>query len=1053
MILSDISIRRPVFATVINLLIVVAGIIAFTKLPLREYPDIDPPIISISTVYLGANAEVVESRVTQVLEESLSGIAGIDTIESKSEDGVSSIQIEFELSRNIDDAASDVRDRISRVTKDLPDDAEQPNISKADADTDQIVWISVQSPSRSALELTDIADRYMRDRLSTIDGVSAVIIGGERRYAMRIWIDRNELAARELVVSDIENALLRENIELPAGRIESLNSEFIVRVDRAYKTVDDFRKMIIRRGDDGYLVRLGDVARVEIGPKSERTDLRSNNQSAVGLGIGKQAKANTLDVAHKVVAEMHQIQKDIKGQFPDIELALAYDASKFIEASIHEVYMTLAMTVILVTLVIYFFLGDWRATLIPAVTIPVSIIGAFIVLFALGFSVNLLTLLALVLAIGLVVDDSIVVLENIYRRVEGGEPSLAAAQRGTNQVAFAVIATTLVLVAVFIPISFMEGDVGRLFTEFAWAIVGAVLFSSLVALSASPMMASKFLAGRGGHTQKNIVTRWINRRIDAFESGYRRQLASFINHPFLVILGVLLLGGLGYYFYRAVPQEYAPVEDRGVIFTIMIAPEGSSLEYTKANMRKVEEKLGALLSPENGGPKDGTGEAHRVVSIVPGAFSATGSVNTGIAIALLKDWGERRYAGQIQNDLFMKFFEIPGVWAFPVLPPSLGQNPQSTPVQFVIAGDNYDDLVKWRDALLVKARENRRLVDLDWDYKEGKPQIRLRLNTTRAAELGVSTAQIGSTLQTMFGSREVTTYLDRGEEYDVVLQGRYQDRLSPTDMNNVYVRSERTGKLIPLSNLLSIEETADAGSRGRFNRMRAITITASLVPGYSLGAALDYLEDAARTSLPSEAQIDYKGQSRDYKQAGAAMLFVFLLALLATYLFLAAQFESFVHPFVIMMTVPFALIGALWGLYVTGATLNVYTQVGLIMLVGLATKNGILIVEFANQLRDEGVEFMEAILQAAQTRVRPILMTSIATIVGAIPLALAMVIGGAGAESRFPIGVVIVSGVAVSTVLTLFIIPTFYALLARHTGSPLATTRALEKELEAREDE
>jgi multidrug efflux pump len=1047
MVLSDISIRRPVFATVVAILIIIAGVISFTKLPLREYPDIDAPIVSITTVYEGASAETVESRITQKLEESISGIAGIHTMSSKSEDGVSTINIEFELNRNIDDAANDVRDRISRVTGELPEDVKQPNISKADADTDQIVWIAVQSNTRTAMELTDIADRFMKDRLSIIDGVSNVIIGGERRYAMRIWLDRKNLAARNLAVQDIADALQRENIELPAGRIESLNSEFIVRVDRAYKTAEDFNKLVIRRGDNGYLIRLGDVAKVEVGPENERTDLTSNRQAAIGLGIGKQSKANTLDVAEKVVAEMETIQSEIKTTYPDIGLSVAYDASKFIKSSIHEVYVTLGLTVVLVTIVIFLFLGDWRATLIPAVTIPISIIGAFIVLLALGFSVNLLTLLALVLAIGLVVDDSIVVLENVYKRVEHGEPQLAAAYRGTNQVAFAVIATTLVLVSVFIPISLMGGDVGKLFTEFSWAIVGAILFSAFVALSTSPMMASKLLRGDRALRPKNFATRFINRRIDGFETSYRSSLTWLIKRPFIVILGTLLLGGVGYFFYTGIPSEYAPTEDRGVIFTVMIAPEGSSLEYAKSNMLKVEEQMATLLSPEHGGPKDGTDEAHRIVNLVPGAFSATGSVNSGIAIALLKDWGERRYSGAIVQDLFGKFSQIPGVLAFPIMPPSLGQDPQSTPVQFVIGGDSYEQLAKWRDLILAKARANPRLINLDYDYKEGKPQLKLKIDLDRAAELGVSSLQIGNTLQTMFGSRNITTYLDRGKEYDVILQNRYEDRLTPTDMTNVYVRSERTGALVPLGNMVKVEESADAGSRSRFNRVRAITITASLAPGYTLGEALDFLETAAHENLPPEARIDYKGESRDYKEAGSAIIFVFALALLATYLFLAAQFESFVHPFIIMMTVPFALIGALWGLYLTGATLNIYTQVGLIMLVGLSAKNGILIVEFANQLRDEGVEFMEAILRAAQTRLRPILMTSIATVAGALPLAFAMVMGGAGAESRFPIGVVIVSGVIVSTAITLFVIPTFYALLARGTGSPLAVTRELERQL------
>lgn len=1047
MILSDISIKRPVFATVVNILIIVAGIIAFARLPLREYPDIDPPIVSIETVYTGASADVVETRVTKIIEESISGISGIKTMESNSQDGVSQVQIEFELKRDIDAAAADVRDRISRVTDALPDDVNSPKISKADADTDQIVWIAVQSKQRNALELTDIVDRYMRDRLSIVDGVSNVIIGGERRYAMRIWIDRENLAARQLTVADIEQALRRENVELPAGRVESLNTEFIVRVDRSYKTADDFKKLVVKRGGDGYLIRLADVARVDVGPESERTDLRSNGIASVGLGIGKQSKANTLTVAHNVIEEMHKIQDEMKVQYPDLELFVAYDASLFIEGSVHEVYVTLALTIILVTLVIYLFLGDWRATLIPAVTIPVSIIGAFIVLLMMGFSVNLLTLLALVLAIGLVVDDSIVVLENIYKRVEHGEPSLAAAQRGTSQVAFAVLATTLVLVAVFVPISLMGGDAGKLFTEFSWAIVGAVLFSAFVALSASPMMCSKILSPKSTQHKKNMVTVWINEKISEFEVVYRRILTGMIAQPIRVFFGVLILCVIGFFLYRGVPSEYAPVEDRGVIFVVMIAPEGSSMEYSTAHMRLVEQQMVTLLSPQDGGPKDGTGEANRIVNIVPGAFSATGSVNSGIAIALLKDWGDRRYAGQIVGDLFGKFSTIPGVLAFPIMPPSLGQNPQSTPVSFVLAGDNYEDLTAWRDAVLQKARQNPGLVNLDYDYKEGKPQIRIKMNTDRAAELGISAESIGTTLQTMFGSKDVTTYLDRGKEYDVILQNRARDRLSPTDLKNVYVRSDRTGELIPLSNVVTLEETADSGSRGRFNRVRAITITASLSSGYTLGDALTFLENTARESMPAGGRLDYKGESRDFKESGSSTLFVFALALLAVYLFLAAQFESFVHPVVIMMTVPLALIGAIWGLYLTGATLNIYTQVGLIMLVGLAAKNGILIVEFANQLRDQGVEFTEAILSAAQARLRPILMTSIATVVGALPLAFAFAIGGAGAESRFPIGVVIVSGVTVSTFLTLFIIPTFYAILARNTGSPLSVTRELERQL------
>ncbi len=1039
--LSDISIKRPVFATVINLLVILIGIIAFNRLPLREYPDIDAPVVSINTAYLGAAAETVESRVTKVIEDTVSGIQGVRSIESESQDGNSSIVITFVIGRNIDDAANDVRDRISRVTSDLPEEIESPRIAKQDADTDQTIWLALQSQNRNALELTDYADRFIRDRLSNLDGVANVIIGGERRYAMRIWLDRKEMAARGITAPDVERALLRENVELPAGRIEALNQELSVRIARQYNNAADFSKLVIKRGDDGYLVRLSDVAKVEVGPEDERTNLNYNRVSGVGLGISKQSTANTLTVARGVITEMEKIRETLP---KDMTISVAYDASLFIEASIHEVYFTLGLTIILVIFVIWLFLGDWRATLIPAVTIPISAMGAFIVLQTLGYSVNLLTLLAIVLAIGLVVDDAIVVLENIYRRIEEGEQKLSASYKGANQVAFAVIATTLVLAAVFIPISFMPGNIGRLFTEFAWAIVGAVLFSSFVALTASPMMCSKLLSTKSAQAEKNFLSRWLNNAIAKFEVPYRSSLGSCIRHPFFVILTIAVLSGLGYFFFKFVPSEYAPTEDRGIVFVVMIAPEGSSLEFSKRHMLMVEERMAKLLPPDHGGPKDGTGEAHGIVNIVPGGFSSTGAVNSGIAIALLKEWGARRYSGEIVKQLFGDFSQIPGVLAFPLMPPSLGQNPRNTPVQFVIGGDDYKKLAEWRDKILERVQKNPRMFQVDYDYKEVKPQLKIEIARDRAADLGVSVSEIGSTLQTMFGSKKVTTYLDRGEEYEVVLQGKYEDRISPTDLDNVYVKSERTNELIPLSNLVTMRTIGDSGSLPRYNRLRSVTITANLVPGYSLGEALKFMEQTAAEVAP-DARIDYKGESREFRETGNAIFFTFLLALLAVYLFLAAQFESFVHPVVIMMTVPFALIGALWGLYAAGATLNVYTQVGLIMLVGLAAKNGILIVEFANQLRDEGVEFMEAIMEASQKRLRPILMTSIATVAGAMPLVFAT---GAGMESRFPIGVVIVAGVSFSTLLTLFVVPTFYVLLGRNTRSPLAVTRALEAELQ-----
>jgi multidrug efflux pump len=1053
MILSDVSIRRPVFATVINLLIVIIGLVAYSRLALREYPDIDPPVVSVETLYIGSSAEIVESRVTQILEDSISGIQGIRSIESKSEDGLSVITIEFELSRDIDEAASDVRDRVVRVQAMLPDEVESPQISKVDANTQAIFWIALQSKQRDGLALTDYAERYLKDRLSVLDGVSRVQIGGERRYAMRVWLDRAALAARSLTAQDVEQSLRRENVELPAGRIESLNREFTVRVDRVYDKVADFENLVVARGSDGYLVRLSDIAKVEKGAEDERTELRYNGRSSIGLGIVKQSNANTLDVIRGVKSEMERIGPTLP---PDMIMEVAFDSGIFIEGAVHEVYLTIGLTLALVVFVIWIFLGDLRATLIPAVAIPISLIGALIVLWVLGFSINLLTLLALVLAIGLVVDDAIVVLENIYKRIEQGTPPLASALLGINQVSFAVIATTLVLVAVFLPVTLMPGDAGKLFTEFAWAIIGSILFSAFVALSLSPMMCSQLLhRSEGADHHKNPITDWVNARLDRLSVWYLGFLDVCFRRKTLVAGFMVLVLAFGVFFYSYVPREYAPKEDRGVFLAVMMTPEGSSLEYSKRIMSEVEGKLHKLLSPENGGPKDGTGEANGVVSIVPAGFSSTGAVNGGFAFILLKPWNERdRSVSEIvwgdfmagTPGVFQDFMAIPGGMAFPIEPGSLGQNFFSTPVQFVIGGSEYAELAVWRDKILEKARTNPSLRNLDWDYKETKPQLRVVIDRDRAADLGVSVSEIGNTLQTFFGSRQVTDYMDDGEQYDVVLQGKDQDRVRAADISNIYVRSSRTGELVPLSNLVSFRETADSGALGRYNRVRAITISASLAPGYSLGEALAFLENAAQDVLPSEARIDYKGESQDYKESGFGIYLTFALALLAVYLFLAAQFENWIHPFVIMMTVPLAIVGALWGLFLTNATLNVYTQIGLIMLVGLAAKNGILIVEFSNQLRDKGVEFFEAIKTAAQQRLRPIIMTSVATIAGSVPLILA---SGAGAESRFPIGVVIFAGVLVSTIFTLFVVPTFYVMLARGTKSPESTGRKLDAELDS----
>lgn len=1035
MMISDLSVRRPVFAAVLSLLLIAFGLLSFDRLPLREYPDINPPIVSVETRYPGASAQVVETKITQLVEDAIAGIEGIRTISSASRDGSSQVTVEFDVKRDIDAAANDVRDRVARTVDRLPEEADPPEIAKADTNTQQIMWLSLSSDRLSQLELSDYARRFVQDRLAMVSGVASVRIGGEREYAMRVWLDRQALAARGLTVLDVEAALRRENVELPAGRIESFEREFTVRVERSYRSAQDFSALVLRQGQDGYLVRLGDVARVEVGPANDRSELRANGIPTVGLGVSAQAKANVLDTARSVKAELERMGAGLP---EGMEIVAGYDASIYIEQAIFEVYKTLLVATGLVVFVIYLFLGSFRAMLVPALTVPVSLTAAFIVLWTMGFSVNLLTLLALVLSIGLVVDDAIVVLENVYRRVEAGEPPLLAAYRGARQVGFAVVATTLVLVAVFVPIAFMEGNLGRLFSEFSLAIAGAVCFSSLVALTLVPMAASKLLRPA---TERSGPAAVVDRAFAWFSTVYSNSLAGLIQRPLWVTAFLLAIVAVGWQFFVTIPQEYSPTEDRSSFFVLMNAPEGASFEYTQRYAREMEGVLLPLLDQQ---------EAYRVLVSTP-RFGSGAAVNNSIAIVSLEPWDARdRSTQEIVGGLFPALSALPGVRAFPIQPAGLGQRGFSTPVQFVLGGDTYEALAEWRDAFLAKASENPLLLNLDADYKEVKPQLLIEVDRNRAADLGVSVSDVGRTLETMLGSRRVTTYLDRGEEYDVILQAEDVDRRTPGDIENLYVRAANGGALVPLSSLVTVSEGADAAALNRFNRLRSITISANLAPGYTLGEALTYLRGVADETLPSEARIDYKGQSRELQESSSSVLVTFALALLVVFLVLAAQFESFIHPLIIMLTVPLAVVGALLGLEVSGGSLNIYSQIGIVMMVGLAAKNGILIVEFANQLRDAGATVDHAILEAARLRLRPIVMTSISTVIGVLPLILG---GGAGAESRMAIGVVVFSGVLFSTVLTLGVVPTFYRLLAPYTKSPEAVSQDLEVLAQAQPDQ
>ena len=1023
MLLSDVSVKRPVFATVINLILIIFGIVAVSMLSLREYPDIDPPIVSVSTTYTGASANIVETRITQLLEDRISGIEGIKNVTSTSRNGRSDITIEFKLSRDIDASANDVRERVSRALNNLPDQADPPEVSKANSDESAVVWYNLRSTNLNTMELTDYAERFLVDRLSIVDGVARVQIGGGRRYAMKVFLDRNAMAARGITVSDVEQVIRAENVELPAGEVESVDRNFEVRVARTFLTPDDFAALTVAVGSDGYLVRLGEIANVELTAEDDETEFRGDGVNMIGLGIIKQSKANTLDVARAAKEQITRIEESL----PDnIFIVPSYDSSVFIEASIDEVYQTLAIAMMMVVIVIYLFLGNVRATFIPAVTVPVSIIAAFIVMYALGFSINLLTLLAMVLAIGLVVDDAIVVLENIYRRIEMGEPPILAAYRGAREVGFAVIATTLVLISVFVPLVFLEGNIGRLFTEFALAIAAAVAFSSFTALTLSPMMASKILKKR---ERSSGFGNWMDKRFSALENSYFNSLGKTLHQPLLMVIMLVVAVVALVQLSERVPSEFVPKEDRGNFFILMNAQEGASFESNASNLKQIEDVL--MPYRENG-------KINRLLVRTPG-FGG----NAGIAIVGSADWDERDFSTfELMDEISAKLNTVPDVRAFAIMRSGVSGGGFGRPVQFVLQGDTYENLVAWRDTVLEKASENRNLIRLDSDYKETSPQLLVNINRDRAADLGVSISDIGGTLEVMLGQRRVSTFLDRGEEYDVIIEGIEDDFRSPNSIENLYVRSSRTGELIPMDNLLTFEEQATSSRLNRYNRMRAVTISANLADGYTLGEALAYLEDIVRTELPDNVSIDYKGESQLYNEAGNSFVYVFLLALAVTYLILAAQFESWVHPLVIMLTVPLALVGAYIGLFFSDMTINIYSQIGLVMLIGLAAKNGILIVEFANQLRDAGMEFEQALKRAAAQRLRPIVMTGFTTVFSSLPLVLA---SGPGAESRMVIGMVIFSGVLLSAFMTLYVVPTAYSWMARNTGSPLMRTQEIEK--------
>ena len=1006
MVLSDVCIRRPVFATVLSLVLMLLGVVSFQKLSVREYPKIDLPVVNVDTRYLGASAEIIESQVTKPLEDSIAGIEGVDVLTSISRPEQSQITVRFRLERDADSAAADVRDRVARVRQRLPQDADEPVIAKVEADANPIIWLAFSSDSMNPLDISDYVNRNVKPRIQTLPGAADVRIFGERAYSMRIWLDPERLAAYRLTPQDVEDALRRQNVEIPSGRIESSQREFTVVSQTDLQRVSEFESVVVRT-INGYPVRIRDVAKVGIAPKNERSIVRLNGRSAVSVGVVKQATANPLTLAQALRAELPNIQRDLP---PGVTIQIANDNTVFIDRAIQSVYRTILEAVALVALVIFVFLHSLRASMIPMVTIPVALVSSFFLMQLAGFSINTLTLLALVLAIGLVVDDAIVVLENVYRHIEEGMSPMAAAFKGTKEVGFAVVAMTLTLAAVYAPVAFTPGRSGRLFIEFALTLAGAVLISGFIALTLTPMMCSRLLKPHGKRT---FIGRGIEATLDAITSGYKSALGFTLRHRWLVLIAYVGVAYACYALWIGMKKELSPIEDRGTIVTIINGPDGASIGYTEKYGRQLEQI--ARQFPE-----------------IDRAFVVAGNptVAQGIAFWRLTDWDVReRSVQELVKELQPRLLQIPGVLAFAVAPPSLGSSPRERPINFVVlTSDPYERLQQTIGPLLRDLQTWGGLQGVDSDLRLNKPEVRLTIDRDRAADAGVPVDAIGRAVETMLGGRQVTRFKRNGEQYDVIVQLDAAARSSPQDIATIFVRG-RNDTMVPLSSLVAWRESVSPRELNHFGQRRAVTITANLAPDTALGEAVEYLESAARRHLPAGYAIDYNGLTREFKQSSSALLVTFVLALGFIYLVLAAQFESFVDPFVIMLTVPLAMTGALALLQWSGGTINVYSQIGLITLVGLITKHGILIVEFSNQLREEGRAMREAVVQAAALRLRPILMTTGAMVLGAVPLALAQ---GAGAESRMQIGMVIVGGMTLGTVLTLFVVPTFYTLLTRN---------------------
>lgn len=1007
--LSSLSIRRPVLASVMSIVIVLFGIISFFYLGVREYPSVDPPIVTVSTSYVGANAEVIESQITEPIEESVNGVAGIRTLTSVSREGQSTITVEFELEIDLEAAANDVRDKVSNAQRNLPVDAEPPSVTKADADSSPIVFLNIRSDRRNLLDLTAIAENTFKEQLQTIPGVSQIQIWGSKTYAMRMWMDPIRLAAYNLTPLDVRNALERENVELPSGRIEGMSTELSVRTMGRLTTAEEFNNLIIKE-ESGQKIRFRDIGYAEMGAQNERTVLKRNGVPMVGIVAIPQPGSNQLNIAEEFFNRVERIKADLP---EDVSIATGFDTTEYINQSINEVQQTVFVALALVVLVIFLFLRDARSTLIPVIVIPIALIGTFFVMYVAGFSINVLTMLAIVLAIGLVVDDAIVVLENIYAKMEKGLPTIEAGILGSKEIFFAVVATSLALVSVFLPIMFLGGQTGRLFREFGVVIAGAVIISSFVALTLTPMLATKILS-KGA--EKNRFYKFTEPFFEWLNSVYKTSLESFMKMRWLAFLIIGIAGGCIALLYSNIPEELAPREDRGQIRMFATAPEGASFEYMDNYVDKMIEVV-----------RDNVPEIVAMNTVTSPGFGASGSINSAFAFITLTDAETReRSQDEIANQISGLMSNLTGAQTFVSQPQSIGNRRGGLPVQYVLQAQTLDQLKEVIPEFLREANADETFIFAEVDLKFNQPELRVQIERDRARTLGVSVRDIAQTLQLSLSGTRFAYFIMDSKQYWVIGQMEREHRNEPVDLKTIYVRNQNN-ELIQLDNLVTVTEDSSPPQLYRFNRFNSATISAQLAGDKTISDGIEAMDAIAARVLPENMVTDLAGPSRDFAESASSLLFIFLLAIVLIYLVLAAQFESFIDPLIILFTVPLALFGTLVSIWYFDQTLNIFSQIGAIMLIGLIAKNGILIVEFANQRQEQGLGIMESIMDAAAVRFRPILMTTISTILGILPIALAL---GAGSESRSSMGIAVIGGLFIGSVFTLYVIPAIYSYLS-----------------------